>query len=85
MDRAVGRLKVFNVKRKVKIAAMAAAFGARQLAHARDLTELVGGRQFTTEELGALSAAFRCGSGGISGAETPSKNYNMRFLPCAAA
>ena len=58
MDRAVGRLKQFNLKRKVKIAAMAAAFGTRHLASARDLDELVGGRQFSKEELGALAAAF---------------------------
>ena len=66
MDRAVGRLKVFNVKRKVKIAAMAAAFGAKHIAHARDLAELIGGRQFTTTELSALAVAFTRVAGAAS-------------------
>ena len=66
MERAVNRLKVFNVKRKVKIAAMAAAFGAGQLARARELAELVGGKQFSKDEISSLSAAFSSVAGSSS-------------------
>ena len=58
LEGAASRLRAFNAKRKVKVAALAAPFGPRQLTSARGLLELVAGRQFSFDELGALSAAF---------------------------
>jgi hypothetical protein len=48
----------YNLKRKVKVAAMAAAFGATHLSTARELHALVGKKQFGKDELALLSAAF---------------------------